>query len=58
MMTLCHFGHILCPSRVISFLLGIFPCLGLKKSLKTANFAFLVICAIKGHVVGGDFSVV
>ena len=34
------FRHILCPSRVISFCFGIFPCLGLRKWLRTANFAF------------------
>ena len=34
------FRHILCPSRAFSFCFGTFPCLGLRRSLKTANFAF------------------
>jgi len=42
------FRHILCRSRAILCSGGIFPCLWVRKWLKTGNFAFLVFCAIKG----------
>lgn len=35
------FWHILCPSRAILCLGGIFPCFGLRKSLKTGVFDVL-----------------
>lgn len=41
MMILFDFRRILCPSRAILSFGGIFPCLVPRKSLKTANFAFL-----------------
>lgn len=49
------FGHILCPSRAISDAGGIFPCLLLRKCLKTGKFAFGVNICCGGGVVLDDF---